>query len=281
MLRTTLRLPAVVGVAAAALVAATSAGATGRYVDKSADAVGSPDITSVSVASDVTGQILFTISVSPPPQGDSSYVLLALDTDLNGSTGSSDMAGADYVFGVDETGYSFAHWTGSEWADTPTTTVRVSGDASTITISVNRSELGNTGEFNFWVGSRQGDPSADQYDDAPNDGLWNYSLQANGPEIQAVMLQPSPLIPRAGKPFAVKPVGLRLPQTGEAGSLLPAPESYSCRARLAGKVIAGRGVGGCTWQVPKTAKGKRLAVVVTVSYEGTTISFPFAFPVAK
>jgi hypothetical protein len=279
MLRTILRCTAAAGVASVALLAATSAGATGRYVDPSGDASGGPDITSVSVVSDAVGQILFTVGVSGIGDGQDGLFLLGLDTDLNDATGDPDMSGADYVFAVDHETYVFQHWTGTAWGDTPNSTVHVAGDSPSITISVNRSEIGNASGFNFWVGSGHAAEGSAQSDGAPDDGVWNYSLQANGPEIQAVMLQPTPPLPKAGKPFTVKPLGLRLP--ARSGTLVPAPESYSCRARLAGKAVAGRGVGGCTWQLPKTALGKKLAVVVTVAYEGTTASFPFTFPVGK
>jgi hypothetical protein len=281
MLRTITKCTVAAGVAAAALVAAATVGATGQYVDKSGDASGAPDITNVSVASDATGQILFTIGVSGISATDGPYVLLSLDTDMNGATGAPNMAGGEYMFGVDHDSYEFMAWNGSAWAETPYSTVRVSGDSATVTISVNRSELGNIQGFNFWAATGQSPESDQRGDMAPDAGLWNYSLQANGPEIQAVMLQPTPLVPRAGKMFTVKPTGLRLPEAAEAPSLVPVPESYSCTAKLAGKWIVGRGVGRCTWQLPKTARGKKLAVVVTVDYQGATASFPFTFPVAK
>jgi hypothetical protein len=281
MLRTILKCTVATGVVAAALVAAATVGATGQYIDKSGDANGAPDITNVSVASDATGQILFTIGVSGITSSEGPYVLLCLDTDLNPATGAPNMAGGDYMFVVDHDSYGFMAWNGSDWSETPYSSVRVSGDSATVTISVNRSELGNTQGFSFWAATAQSPESEGPGDMAPDAGLWNYSLQANGPDIQGIMLQPTPLVPRAGKVFTVKPMGLRLPAAAESPALVPVPESYSCTARLAGKPIVGRGVGRCTWQLPKTARGKKLAVIVTVNYEGATASFPFTFPVAK
>jgi hypothetical protein len=186
--------------------------------------------------------------------------------------------GADYGFLVRELDntYSFVRWSVTEWSETPDSTVRFSSSSAGMLVSVNRSELGNTSGFRFWAQTVQGDAR----DTAPDTGLWNYSLAAGGPDVQAVLVRTQPSgAPRAGKRFTLKPVGLQLPDFGEPAAKLPRPESYRCSAKLAGKQLAGRGTGRCTPTIPKTAKGKRLTVALTVVYQGVTKTFTLALGV--
>jgi hypothetical protein len=280
---TTARIGTALAVPLAALAFTTSAGAVGRYTDAAGDGKGGPDISSVAVASDATGQIVFTISAGGLPAEGDTTVFVGLNTDLNEATGGPNTLGADYML-VDSRSdhmYSFGRWTGSDWDwDTPSTTVTVQASDGSTLISVNRSELGNTGEFGFWVRAIQGDASAGQLDDAPDVGAWNYSLQGDGPRIDGVLVHPLPSAgPKAAKPFTLTAVRIRTPSTGGV-ALAPHPDSYSCRAKLAGKAFAGSGTGGCTWKIPKTARGKTLTVVITATYEGASKSVPFTFRVS-
>jgi hypothetical protein len=283
MLRSKRLLATAFATAAVALAAVTAAQAVGSYGDAAGDGRGAPDIARVTVTSDPAGQILFTITVDNLPDGADVGTALFLNTDMNPDSGMPNSYGADYIFFVDEqdNSYGFARWTGSDWDwDTPYATTRVRSTTSGVSISVNRSELGNTNDFNFWTRTIAGDVSTRQIDDAPDEGVWNYSLAANGPNIVEVLVQTAPAAgPKAGATFSLTPAGLKLPTPGEPGSLLPTPESYSCKATLKGKRLAGGGTGGCSWKLPKRARGKMLAVVLTVSYEGATKSVPFSYRV--
>jgi hypothetical protein len=273
--------PLVVAAAVAAGIAVVpTAGSTGRYVDPSGDAGTAPDITGVTVAGDARGQVVFTITADELPVDGDASVLLLLDTDLNPATGEPDTAGADFMFVEDPVAkmYDFGRWTGTEWDwDTPYSTVQVFSNRTTLTISVNRSELGNTTGFNFWTRSWLGDAA----DTAPEHGLWNYAFAADGPDIRRVAATTAPRSgPKAGKRFTLTPVALELPPSAEPPLLAPRPESYSCRAKLAGRAVKGTGTGGCSWAVPKSSRKQKLAVVVTVAFSGATKSFTFAYRVA-
>jgi hypothetical protein len=61
--------------------------------------------------------------------------------------------------------------------------------------------------------------------------------------------------------------------------VLPHPDSYSCNASLKGVHLAGAGIGGCSFRLGKKARGKSLAIVLTVNYEGATTTFPYRFQV--
>ena len=73
-----------------------------------------------------------------------------------------------------------------------------------------------------------------QHDFGPDSGHgpWIYTV-AIKPLISGVVAVAKPSKPTAGKPFTVRPSGLRVVPT--AGSVLPKPESYTCTAKLAGK----------------------------------------------
>jgi hypothetical protein len=257
---------------AIALTGAGSAGAVGRYTDPVGDGNGSADVTGVSVASDANGQVLITISTAEDPEANGGSVVLFLDTDVNQETGRPGTLGADFLFGVDAEGYGFARWTGSDWDwDTPFSTVRVMTTARGAVFSVNRSELGATASFNFWARTVTGEEASEQLDDAPDDGAFNYKLDTGGPDIRQVRVQATPDSgPKAGRKFVVAATGLVLPPTGSMLIVWPQPESYLCAAKLGGKALRGTGAGRCTYAIPKTAKGKRLSIAVTASYQGAS-----------
>ena len=94
------------------------------------------------------------------------------------------------------------------------------------------------------------------FDFAPNDGAFNYSLDANGPQIVSVDVQTTPAAgPRAGKRFVIVPTGLKLPPDGRTIAPADRAESYSCIAKLGAKKLA-TGTGVCRMAIPKKkAKG--------------------------
>ncbi len=158
--------------------------------------------------------------------------------------------------------------------------MRVSGGTSQILVSVNRSELGNASTLNFVASTL--DLTTFGLDDAPDDGAFNYSFDTNGPQIDSVDVQTTPASgPKAGKRFVVTPTALKLPPDGRASATPLVPDSYSCTAKLGARTLVGRGTGSCTFAIPKKkARGKQVAVVLTVNYQGATRSFPLTFKVA-
>jgi hypothetical protein len=146
-------------------------------------------------------------------------------------------------------------------------------------ISVNKSELGNTSDFNF--SATTVDVANKQLDSAPDVGMFNYSLADGGPQIQAITLSTTPTAgPKAGKAFTVTPTGVTLPPTGGLSPTAPKPDGYTCSATLKGRTLRGSGTGGCTFKVAKRkTRGKTLKVTVTVQYEGASKAFPYTFKV--
>ena len=270
------------GLIAAALMAAlilVPTALSGDYTDPSGDSGTAGDITSVTVAGDkASGQLLFRISGTNIASSETSPLFLDIDSDANPLTGDITDNGSDYSFYVDNTSYFFAHWDGSNWVTTPDLSVQVSGGTSQILISVNRSEIGNTSLFNFLSFTVN---STDRvFDLAPNQGAFNYSFDANGPQIISVDVKKTPAAgPKAGKRFVIVPTGLKLPPDGQLTPPAILPTSYSCTAKLGAKKLA-TGTGVCSIAIPKKkAKGKRLTVLLTVNYQGATKVVPLTFKV--
>jgi hypothetical protein len=275
------RLLAATAVAAAGLALAQAGGAVGRYTDATGDGGGAPDITGVTVQSDGGGQLLFQIGVADIPPRSDVTTFLVLNTDANAATGDPE-DGSEYYFVLDEEEYSywFGRWDGTDWVDTPSETVRIASTRTAITISVNRSELGDTEAFSFWTRTRAGAADAGQTDRAPEEGEWHYALARGGPAIEGVYVTTKPgARPKAGAAFTVVATGLKLPQVAR-GLLAPTPETHRCTATLAGKPLRGTGPTACTWKLDRRSRGKQLVVQLTVTYQGATATFRFPYRVA-
>jgi hypothetical protein len=268
------------GPLAAVLLAALvlAPGATpGTYADKSGDSGSAGDITGIQVAADkASGQMIFRVEGSNLSTSPNDLTILFIDSDANPATGQVSLVGADYVFAIDDTTYEFDHWNGSDWVETPNSTVRVTGGGPALMISVNRSELGNTSNLNLWA--RSVNMVDKKSDDAPDDGTYNYSIDANGPDIQSLDLKTAPIAgPKHGKKFVVTPAGLKLPVGGPIDE--QPPDSYSCTAKLGQRPLRGTGTGACTYTLPRKSRGKQLRLTVTVNYEGASKSFTYSFRV--
>lgn len=275
----------VLAVLALALVLVSSA-SSGSYGDAGGDNLGGAgDITGVSVLGDKnSGQLVFRIAGNNIASSEQNVLFLDIDSDANPATGNLLERGNDYSFYIDDSSYGFARWSGADWVLTSGNTVRVSGGTSVITVTVNRSELGNSSNLNFSVMSFSPPSVANTsggFDFAPDDGEYNYSFDANGPLISSVDVKTSPSGgPRAGKTFALQPTGVHLPPDGRLSTTPILPDSYSCAAALGAKKLHGAGIGGCTFAIPKKkSRGKNLTVRLTVTYQGATKVVPYTFRV--
>src|SRR5436190_2366511 len=250
--------PVAVAIAALALFAGPAASSQGspQYPDAAGDNSSAPDIAGVTVFSDKTsGQVVFRIVGTNLSTSPNFVTGLNIDSDANPATGDVLSDGADYAFEVDNTSYGFWHWSGSDWVDTPYSTVTVSGGGGTVLFSVNKSEIGNASDFNFSIYTI--DVANEQFDSAPNIGMFNYSIDVGGPLILGALVQTKPMVgPKAGRAFTVVPLGLKLPPNGGVVNVDPAPDSYTCRATLKGQALTGTGTGGCTFHRGKKSRAK-------------------------
>jgi hypothetical protein len=262
-------------VAAAAVVVLVPAGSAATmadpvsYTDPAGDAKSAPDVAKVGVTLDPgSGALVFGIDLAADDQlaGDAG-VLIALDTDRNSATG--DQTGSEYVAAVFAGGAGLLKWNGSDMVPFNHAPMLVSKSARNITVGFCACDIG-TQTFDFAVVGFRGD----DLDVAPDAGA-SFPPPAQTITIQSFVYSPKPLLPKAGKRFTLKPLGIRLGETNE----IVAPDSLTCTAKLGAKTLKGSGTGGCSWLIPKKTRGKKLLVAVNVAYQGQTETFSQTFKV--
>jgi hypothetical protein len=264
----------IVAAAALALVlvptaSAASASGPATYADPAGDAKSAPDVTKVTVDLDAaSGAVRFDIELAAGEQlANRGGVFIALDADRNRATG--DQLGSDYVVAVFDDVFGMLKWNGSEmvlWSQhQPLVVTRAPGR---VTVTFCSCDIGAQA-FNFVVVGARGT----DVDVAPDTG-GTYPAPQTTVTIQSFLYQPQPFVPRAGKRFTVKPLGVRL-----SSNEVVAPDSLQCSAKLAGKTLRGSGAGGCSWLLPKKSRGKSLTVTVIVSYQGQSETFSKTFKV--
>ena len=260
----------------ALVVAAVAGAAPMAYSDPTGDNGAAADIGAVTADVAADGYVHVETTIANMPFLAPGFVGLALDTDRSGSTGS--LRGADYLVAVDMSDLrgSLLKWGGSDYVDAPTQAgdVRYLVGGGGIEFLLRPAVLGGATSFNFLVVASTGAADSEQFDFAPDGGSWFFEVQMPAPaptpapalatSVQAIY---APAFAKAGKPFRVSRASVRL----DNGTTAPAA-TFRCRATLAGKSLRGSGIGGCTFAIPKTAKGKRLVVTVSATYAGRTIS---------
>lgn len=276
----------VVAIAALAFAAPAFAGTT--YTDTTGEDPAEADIATVAVSNSPSLQTInvqVTVANMPTVE-ENAAVLVFFDADRNASTG--DPAGFEYAFGIDSGGYTWEQWNGTDWADAPGD-LAVTYVNGVLSATFAYADLGNPTGFGFAVVSLRGpDPNNPVVDRAPDSGpLWTYTL-AQAPAAPtttppATTATPATVsstagvfqgVPTGGKAFVVKGLTVDLSTGVETKA-----KSVSCTATLNGKALRGAGAGGCTFRLPKTAKGERLAVHVTGLYGTTKLGKTYAFRV--
>jgi hypothetical protein len=256
---------AAVLVAAIAFAASASGAGEKSFSDSAGDASAALDITNVTVSS--TGsRLTFRIEVANVPVlGEDDLVGVAIDADRNEATGRD---GVDDVVLLAAGAVVFGRWDGSTFAETLDHQPIGASYANGATITIDTADLGGTKSFDFFVLGIRGDSA----DDAPDTGWWTYDVQQ--PALKSAAALFAPRNPVAGGTFRVVAVELTLDDGTRA-----VPGSYSCRATLAGRPLTGRGAGKCRWTLPRSARGKLLAVTISGSYGGSRATDAYVFRV--
>jgi hypothetical protein len=245
--------------------------------DPAGDSNGAPDITGVTVANDLSGMILFVVEAANRSGfAANDDVLIYIDSDRSAATGLSERGGGvDYLLRIDATTQqiSLGRWSGTGFETAPSTTLRGEWRSGYV-VFVNRSELGGTSAFGFFVRTRLQSGAGNQVDVAPTDAYVAYTLSP--PHIEVIRPVFSPAAPRAGSTFRLNSVQLAF-ETGESARAA----AFTCHATLARKRLRGTGRGACTFRVPKTAKGKRFVITITATAAGGKAETfrPYAFRV--
>jgi hypothetical protein len=237
------------------------------FPDPAGDGGTGADFTTIRVSNDYDGNVTFVLEFANRTTltGDD-FISIYMDTDKNQSTG---RFGVDYAIGIATSTVFIARGTATGFETAPSTTLRVSDDRKTIT--ANRSEVGNTSGFIFFLFSDVGETAGDE---APNgDQAYQYDLKLV-PVLESVTARFSPAAPRAGRVFRVSSAQLVTDEDERVTA-----ERLTCSATLGGKKLKGT---NCRWALPRTAANKQLVVRITGRYKGVTETFqPYRFRVRR
>jgi hypothetical protein len=256
-------LQVLVAVAALCLVGESGSALAGSppatFTDPSNDSGPAPDITSVTVSSPDSEQIVVTVAIANQPAlATGAAVYVDLDTDQNPSTGSPSHGGADYVLHIYAQGVA--------------------------TFKVNRSDVGDPTGFNFYaIAQPNTSSSPNAFDLAPDYGTWSYQIAGAKVTLRVAAAVASK--PRAGTSWTAKIRVLR----SDTGKDLGSEGKVACAASVRGLglkvVFAGtttvtqsglsRSFAVCKWRLPKTSHGKLATGRVTASYSGGATSHTF------
>lgn len=267
---------------AAAVAAATAAAATpvpATFMDPVGDNGAAPDLSGVTVTNDATGSYLFDVSLATDYAADAQFYLY-LDTDKNTATGDPNELGADYVVFDDHATHTadLYRWNGTDWADTAEDTLSftIASDLHSLDISVNKSELGGSTGFSFFVVAADSDGSAGHYDDGPSGtGSWAYAEQ-NALELTASAVKT--VVYKKQRMWAIGTVVVR----SDTGATVGQEGTIACAAKAGAAKLAtltkafysgGSGKGSvavCTFRLPK--KHGKVTGTITVAYGGTSVS---------
>lgn len=256
-----------------ALLGAQVARADADFTDPAGDANGAPDVTDVSVFNDAFNRVGFAAKIAGgKAMAADAEIVFVVDADQRTDTGSD---GWDYliVMAGNKT-WTLLRWDGSQWAEAPATTAKPYFFDDVVLFSVDRSELGNTAAFDFFVeGNKLAGDQTIATDTVPEgDAVWSYASVTKTFGLAASQfVTVTKGGARAGKLFIAGYV------VGRTDSPEPVAGAKStCAATLAGKRVPARvlqegDVAACRVTVPKTAKGKLLKLTLTTTVRAKTV----------
>jgi len=215
--------------------------AAATFQDPQGDAGTAPDITSVTVSGDRTGEMSFSM----PLDGFDGEAQLFVAIDIDGSSATGDRNGIEVVLDARPGGsVRIRRWNGSELVPFTEAATSFSYTAGVATFRIDAPYLGLYPFIGFGVVSVRGSST----DAAPNSGSYRYRA---APPLLVRFVPPRPV---AGRRFTLR---------------APGAAYVSCSAVLGGKALPR----GCVWKLPRSARGKALVVRVVVDGESRTFRF--------
>ncbi len=244
------------------------------YDDYIEDVVTAPDICAANIVTNDNQVITIGMHAhdrSAFAEGDAYSVYL--DTDSNLATGttaeSGSPAGAEYAIDLVDQASTLRRWNGTAFdpvaTQKPIATGWLEGYGPALEIA--RADLGDPQSFSLVYVTTNGV----DHDLAPDTGMWPYTVSPLVLTARRLVGMPA----RAGK---VLVAGMEVTRSDFD---IPLDEgTIACRAKLAGRNLAGRGLFAgdlvaCGWRIPKNARGKRVAGTVSVTFQGVTAKRSF------
>jgi hypothetical protein len=245
---------------------------TKTYTDPAGDASGAPDLTTMTVDNDSSGEIQFRFTAAMEPN---MGVDILLDTDKNLATGQQS-TGADYAFeidyGSDGRTWDLYKWNGGTFVPMGSTPAYYSRNGDTFTLMVANKDLGKTTSFSFFAFSTSVDANGTivGFDRSPDRGSWVYSLRFPVPANPAVAPWVGKAAPVPARPIAGKSFVVTFPVTRRDTGAPVMHGTASCLVLIGGKPIRHaqslkNGRARVALTVPPTAKGKLLQISITVT----------------
>lgn len=248
------------------------------FSDAAGDSGVAADITDVDVGNDVVdGPIVFWVTLANRPDdliaGDD--LSIYLDTDRNPATGD---AGAEYAISVDAEVVGLYRWDVATstyvFVESSSASARFSKGDKAMRVSVHPNDLGGITAFTFSVQSRSGE-AIDAAPNGPPD--WPYTLAA-GPV--SLVVNAAALVPKT--PVAGKKLAAALLITRRDINEVLSSGKVTCTLKVGTKSVRtarsgfSSGLPFCSWNVPRSAKGKLLRGSISVTFGGVTVKRTFS-----
>jgi hypothetical protein len=216
---------------------------------------------------------------------------VTIDADNNPATGDPEGGGTDYAIEFFQGQANLFRWDGTNFTrragDPPQVSLVTAATSSSITISINAAELGQTRRLNFDVivitgiviNQQTGDLDFQNArgDLAPDLGHGLYGYEVRTAPLRLVARRFTPGTPVAGRTHTVRLVAAR----SDTNAVLTGGR-VRCAATISGRRVSARVhrfVGSearCGWQIPSSARGGTIRGSITVTFEGLTIRRSFS-----
>jgi hypothetical protein len=280
LLATTMALAAIASQAAPAAQtrAAVQTANTTTFQDSVAEEdARAPDVSMVVVSNDDAGLLTFEIHfANRATLAPGEELSLWFDTDGNHETG---ILGSDRSIELIGSRLTLVEW--GPYEEVPATTLAAVPGPSTVTIRIAARELGAGTSFSFhvWTDATPEDDDVSDVDTAPDAFWigWPYEVKVVPLTLAFAALTCTPSPARSAKPVTARTTVTVA--RGTVGEPLPADARVTwtalvgtTRLKLRGTATRPSGAVSATWLVPKSSRGKRIRVSVTVTAENVTVS---------
>jgi hypothetical protein len=231
---------------------------------------GASDISNITVWNDDAGNVTFRIDIpNRPALRERTELRIFIDADEDDTTGQADLGGIEFflaytrigVGSVSVPGFFLGHWNGATFEVLTPESLSAS-DSGGVTFTINVADLGQISTFDFWVGVLESGLAGDFAPAAPEAFPYQLTLP---PSIADALVPTSFPAAKAGTAFSARGIRLLL-DNGEA----VAPDTMRCVLKIAGKAL--KPSGSCRWRIPLSARGKRLSLAVTLTYDKQTLA---------